>query len=298
MLAFISTLLIGITVGAIYSLMALSLVLVWRSTRVINFAQAGQAIFSTYVAYEVIQRTGNFILGMAAAVVVGALLGALVEVLLMRTLFKRIHSGAVAAVAPVIATLGLLGVIRASVGLIWGNDGHRFDAPVSTQAFSMGNTVIPFSRFNLLVIATAALVMIVFTVIFQKTSLGLSLRASAFAPEIARLSGIRVGSIRTIGWAFAGATGAVAGVLISPNDSLTPNSLDLLLIFGFVSAVIGGLDSLIGAVVGGLVLGIGKALILAYLGSSLDYPTAFVVLAIVLIVRPGGIFSMKRGRNA
>ncbi len=295
---FINTLLIGISIGSIYALMALALVLVWRSTRVVNFAQAGQAIVSTYVAWEVVNRSGSFLMAFILAVAVGGLIGGLVESGLMRTLFKHASDGPVAAVAPVIATLGLLGVIRAIVGLIWTNEGKRFDSPVDTAGFVIGDTTLPFSRLNLMIVVTAAIVMIVFSLVFQKTNLGLALRAAAYNPEIARLSGVRVAQTRTIGWVFAGAAGAVAGILVSPNDSLTPNSLDTLLVFGFVAAVIGGLESLLGAVVGGLVLGIGLSFVLIYLGTSLVFPTAFVVLVLVLLVRPSGIFGVKGARSA
>lgn len=295
---FINTILIGISIGSIYSLMALALVLVWRSTRVVNFGQAGQAIVSTYVAWEVVNRSGSFFLAFILAVAIGGVLGGLIESGLMRTLFKHASEGPIAAVAPVIVTLGLLGVIRAVVGLIWSNEGKRFDSPVDASGFVIGDTTLPFSRLNLLIVVTAAVVMIVFSIIFQKTNLGLALRAAAYNPEIARLSGVRVSQTRTIGWVFAGAAGAVAGILVTPNDSLTPNSLDTLLVFGFVAAVIGGLESLVGAVVGGLVLGIGLSFVLIYLGTSLVFPTAFVVLVLVLLIKPSGIFGVKGARSA
>ena len=294
----INALLIGISNGFIYSLMALALVLVWRSTRVINFAQAGQAILSTYIAFEIVTRTDNFILAFIGGVIAGALVGAVVEILLMRTLFKHVSDGPVAALAPVIASLGLLGLIRSIIGMVWGNDQKPFFPPVSTNGFTFGETTVPFSRMNLLIVLGAATVMIIFTLIFQKSNLGLALRAAAFQPEIARLAGVRVGAIRTIGWIFAGAAGAVAGILISPNDAITPYSLDSLLIFGFVAAVIGGLESLTGAVVGGLTLGIGLSFILTYIGTSLIFPATFVVLALVLFLRPQGLFGSKAARNA
>jgi branched-chain amino acid transport system permease protein len=294
----INTFLIGISIGSIYSLMALALVLVWRSTRVVNFGQAGQAIVSTYVAWEVVNRSGSYFLAFVFAVAIGGLLGGLIESGLMRTLFKHASEGPIAAVAPVIVTLGLLGVIRAVVGLIWTNEGKRFESPVDTAGFVIGDTTLPFSRLNLLIVVMAAIVMIIFSIIFQKTNLGLSLRAAAYNPEIARLSGIRVSQTRTIGWVFAGAAGGVAGILVTSNDTLTPNSLDTLLVFAFTAAVIGGLESLVGAVVGGLVLGIGLSFILIYLGTSLVFPTAFIVLVLVLLIRPAGIFGVKGARSA
>jgi len=278
--------------------MALALVLVWRSTRVVNFAQAGQAIVTTYIAYEIVTRTGVFWLAVLFAVAAGALIGAGVEYFLMRTLFRHVDEGPVAALAPVIATLGLLGVIRSIVGMIWGNDFRSFYSPVSTDNFVLAGETIPFSRLNLLIILATVVVMIIFSIIFQRTDLGLSLRAAAFQPEIARLAGIRVGPIRTLGWVFAGVAGAIAGVLVTPTTILSPNSLDLLLVFGFVAAVIGGLESLPGAVLGGLVLGLGVSIVLNYVGTSLVFPSIFVVLIISLIVRPNGLLGNKKVRSA
>ena len=140
--------------------------------------------------------------------------------------------------------------------------------------------------------------LLIFSFIFQRTDLGLSLRAAAFQPEIARLAGIRVGPIRTIGWVFAGVAGAIAGVLITPNDVLSPASLDVLLVFGFVAAVIGGLESLPGAVLGGVVLGIGVSFVLNYVGTTLIFPTVFVVLLLALIFKPNGLLGAKKVRSA
>ena len=256
MYKFISSLLIGLSLGAIYSLMSISLVLVWRSTRVVNFAQAGQAIVSTYIAYEVVNRTGSFWLAFIVAILAGALLGAIVDRYFMRPLFKRVTSGPIVAIAPVVATLGLLGVLRAVVGFVWGVELKPIAAPVSLDGYSLGSEVLPFAPYNALVIVVVAVVLIALSLLFQKTNLGLSLRASAYSPEIARLSGIRVNEIRTLGWAIAGAAGAIAGILATPTSYLSPNSLDILLVFGFAAAVIGGLESMVGAVVGGLVLGL------------------------------------------
>ncbi|MEI6648011.1 MAG: branched-chain amino acid ABC transporter permease [Actinomycetes bacterium] len=295
---FLNTILIGISGGSIYGLMALALVLVWRSTRVVNFAQAGQAILSTYIGYVVISHTNNYWLAFPIAILFGALIGALVDVLLIRIMLRRAHQGPVAAIAPVIATLGLLGLIRAVVGLIWGGDLRQFKLPVTNHGFTFGHTTIPFAPINLLIVVTTFLVMLVFALIFQRTNLGLSLRASAYQPEIARLSGIRVDLTRTIGWAFAGAAGAIAGILVTPTNYLAPNSLDLLLVSGFVAAVIGGLESLVGAAIGGLILGIGLAFVLEYVSSSLAFPAAFLVLIAVLLVKPAGLIGSKRVRNA
>ena len=269
MTQFITAVLTSLSSGAIYALMALALVLVWRSTRVINFAQAGQAVLTTYIGYTVIQRTGSYWLALLVAVVSGAILGAVIDRFFMRPIFKRIKSGPIVMIAPVVATLGLLGIIQAIIGFIWGLTNQSIQAPVSTDGFRVMGTVIAFSRYNLLVLIFVALAMLLLTILFQKTDIGLALRASAYSPEIAKLSGIKVDSVRTLGWAIAGASGGLAGMLYIPGYFLFPNAMDLLLVFGFVAAVIGGLESLFGAVVGAMILGFANLLSGKYLSSRL-----------------------------
>ena len=294
----IDTLLIGLTTGSIYALMSLAIVLVWRSTRVVNFAQAGQAMLATYVGFEIASRSGVFWLAVLFAIVAGALVGAGVDYFFMRVLFKHATSGPAAVVAPVIATLGLLGLIRSFVGLTWGGEFKTIKSPVSTDGYTVGSTTLPFSPLNTLIIITVSIILIALAILFQRTNLGLALRASAYAPEIAKLAGIRTGQTRTIGWAIAGGVGGVAGMLVTSNNFLSPYSLDLLLVFGFIAAVIGGLESLVGAVIGALVLGIGLTFILNYVGTSLIFIGGFTVLILVLLIKPDGIMAKGKGRRA
>jgi len=302
MIQFINMLLIGIGAGSIYALMAIAMVLVWRSTRVINFAQAAMALLSTYIGFELVQKTGNFWIALPLAMLLGAFFSALIEIIFIRTLIKHSTSGPVAGIVPIIATLGLLGFIRATIGFIWGNQNVQIPAPLSKIGFTVGGETIALSPMNLLVLLTVIGMVFVLGHIFQKTNLGLSLRASAYAPEIAQLAGIRVGAIRTIGWAIAGAAGAAAGLLQTVNGTgaLSPDSLEfsLLLTFGFIAAVIGGLESLPGAVLGALVLGLVLAVVQIYISGTLVFIVAFVLLLVVLLIRPQGFIGVKAGRRA
>lgn len=302
MIQFFNMLLIGIGAGSIYALMAIAMVLVWRSTRVINFAQAGMALLSTYIGFELVQKTGNFWIALPLAMILGALFSALVEILLIRTLIKHSTSGPVAGIVPIIATLGLLGVIRATIGFIWGNQDIQIQPPLSKVGFKVGEETIALSPMNLLVLLTVVGMVIILGFIFQKTNLGLSLRASAYSPEIAQLAGIRVGAIRTIGWAIAGAAGAAAGLLQTVNGTgaISPDSLEfsLLLTFGFIAAVIGGLESLPGAVLGAVVLGLVLAVVQIYISGTLVFIVAFALLLLVLLVRPQGFIGSKAGHRA
>jgi len=302
MIQFVNTLLIGVTSGAIYSLMAIAIVLVWRSTRVINFAQAGMALLATYFGYEAINFFDSFWIALPVAMIGGALFAALIEVVLMRMLVKHAATGPIAAVAPIIATLGLLGVIRAGIAIQWGGQDRLIVGPVSNDGFSFGGEVLVFSPMKLLILITVVVLMLGLSILFQKTNLGLALRASAYAPEIARLSGIKVDGVRTLGWALAGAAGAVAGMFQAVNGSgtISPDSIDfsLLLVSGFIAAVIGGLESLTGAVIGGMLLGILIAFILIYVDGGLFFIAPFVILLAVLFIRPQGILGSKAARRA
>jgi branched-chain amino acid transport system permease protein len=261
----LNTLLIGITAGSIYALMAIAFVLVWRSTRVVNFAQAGMALLSTYFGYEAVSRLGSFWVALPVAMIGGALFAALVELVLMRLLVKHASSGPIAGVAPIIATLGLLGVIRSVISMIWGGQDLRIVPPISNNGFTINGSTLVFSPLKLLILVVVVVLLILLTTLFQKTNLGLALRASAHG-----------------------------------NGNFSPDSIEflLLLVSGFIAAVIGGLDSLLGAVLGGLFLGIAISFVLMYVSSGLFFIAPFVILLLVLFIRPQGIIGVKAGRRA
>ena len=302
MFDFINTLLIGITAGSIYSLMAIAIVLVWRSTRVVNFAAGGLALASSFVGAAVLEQTGSFWIALPLAMLAGAAFSAFVEYFFLRPLLKRSGDKGGEIFLPIIATLGLLGIIKAILNYIYGDRVGSLPPPLSDKGFIVSGQSIALSPMRILILGTVLVLMVFLTLIFQRTNLGLSLRASSFAPEISRLAGIRVDLIRTVGWAISGAAGATAGILQTTNGSgsISPESFEfsLLLVFGFVAAVIGGIESLIGAVIGGLTLGIILSIILMYVGGSLVFFAAFLILILVLLIRPQGIIGAKGGRRA
>lgn len=302
MIQLVNTILIGITSGAIYSLMALSIVIIWRSSRVINFAQAGLALFSTYIGYESVKLIGNYWLALPIAVASGALIASLIELLFMRFLSKLHSNSPISAVAPIIVTLGLLGVIRATIAFIWGGQDVRIAAPLSNVGYSIGDKTLVFSPMKLMILISVALVLVLLGLLFQRTNLGLALKAASFAPEISRLSGVKVDLIRNIGWALSGGVAALAGLLQTANGSgsISPEALEfaILLVSGFIAAVIGGLESLIGAVLGGLLLGTLVSFALMYIDGGLFFIAPLFILILVLILRPQGLFAPKAGRHA
>jgi branched-chain amino acid transport system permease protein len=302
MFELINTLLIGITAGSIYSLMAIAIVLVWRSTRVINFAQGGLALASSFVCASILAKQISFWVALPLAMLAGAIFSSFTEYVLLRPLLKRSGDKGEEIFLPIIATLGLLGIIKTILNFTYGDRVGSIPPPISDKGFLVAGQSIALSPMRLVILGIVLFLMVLLTFLFQRTNLGLALRASAFSPEISRLAGIRVDLIRTTGWAISGAAGAAAGVLQTTNGSgaISPESFEfsLLLVFGFVAAVIGGIESLIGAVLGGLTLGIILAFILAYVGGSLVFFSAFLILIIILIVRPHGIIGVKGGRRA
>ena len=288
---FIDYLLGGFSNGAVIALMALALVLVWRSTRMVNFAQVGQAMFTTYVALTIQQGTGNWLLALVVAIGAGAVLGVIVFFLVIRPVKNSDSTGAI------IATFGVLIALQAGAGMIWGGDPQGFIPPVDNAGLEFAGRIWPISLYDILVLSVTAALVIGLTLLFTKTSLGLSMRASAFNPEVARLSGVRVNRMLISGWAIAGATGAIGGVLIAPVSTISPNSFDILLVFAFTAAVIGGLDSLIGAVTFGIGTGLVISLVSGYSDSGNAPIIALVLLALNLLLKPDGVFGHHGARS-
>jgi branched-chain amino acid transport system permease protein len=161
----------------------------------------------------------------------------------------------------------------------------------------VGSSQIALSRNDVFVTAAVLVAALLLAVLFRYTPAGLRMRAAAFQPDIARLLGVRVGRMLTLGWALAGLIGALAGVLVSPSIFLYPNSMDSIFVFGFTAAVLGGLDSPFGAIVGGLALGILLSYVGGYLGSDLETIFALLLLVAVLMIRPAGLFSVATTRR-
>jgi branched-chain amino acid transport system permease protein len=181
--------------------------------------------------------------------------------------------------------------------MIWGNTPRSFPAAFSLRGYDVSGTRLLFTPNDTFIVLVVVAVAGGLALLFRLTSLGLQMRAAAFAPEVARLLGVRVGRMFTLGWALAAVAGALAGVLVAPSVFLGPNSFDPILISGFVAAVLGGLDSPPGAVLGGLVLGVLLSYVSGYEGSSLVPLAALAILVLVLMVRPGGLFAAGKERR-
>jgi branched-chain amino acid transport system permease protein len=291
MTKFIDLTLSGISDGAIYAAVALALVLIWRATRIVNFAQGAMLMITTFIASAVLGSTGSYWVGFFVALMAGLLMGAIVERILVRPVEGAPPLNAV------ILTLGLYTVLVAVAGMIWGNSPRSYPAAFSLRGYRVGHTNLAFAPNDTFIVLVVIAVAVILALLFRGTSLGLRMRASAFEPEVARLLGVRVGTMLTLGWAFAAAAGALAGVLVAPSTFVGPNNFDPILISGFVAAVLGGLDSPPGAVVGGVVLGVLLSYVSGYEGSALVPLAALAILVLVLLFRPTGLFSAAAERR-
>jgi branched-chain amino acid transport system permease protein len=291
MTKFIDLTLSGISTGAVYAAVALALVLIWRATRIVNFAQGAMLMVTTYIGSAVINSSGSYWLGFAVALASGLILGAVVERVLIRPVENAPPLNAV------IVALGLYTLLIAIAGMIWGNSPRSFPAAFSLRGYKVGGTRLLFAPNDAFIVLVVIAVALALALLFRATTLGLQMRAAAFRPEVARLLGVRVGRMLTLGWALAAVAGALAGVLVAPTVFLGPNNFDPILISGFVAAVLGGLDSPPGAVIGGVVLGLALSYVSGYEGSALQPLAALVILVVVLMVRPGGLFAASRERR-
>jgi branched-chain amino acid transport system permease protein len=281
----------GISNDMIYAAVAIAFVLIWRATRIVNFAQGAMLMVTTFIAWDVIESGGAYWVGFVVAILSGLILGAVIEVVLIRPVEKAPPINAV------IVAIGLLIFLQAIAGMIWGGTPRSFPPAFSIRGYDIGGHHVlfgPFDLFTVLAVLAAALLLLV---LFRGTSIGLQMRASAFEPQVARLQGVRVGRMLTLGWALASAAGSLAGVLIAPAVFVGPNNFDPVTVFGFTAAVLGGLDSPLGAVVGGLVLGLSLSYVAGYAGSALVTLAALAILIAVLMVRPEGLFAAAKARR-
>ena len=293
MVEFLQFTLSGVSFGMIYAAVALSLVLIWRGTRLLNYAQGGMAMITTYIAIEVIYHTGSYWAGFVVALVAGMVLGAVCQLTIIRPTMNKPPLNAV------IVTIGLLVLLEGLAGIFFGGQFRSFPAAFSVTGLRVGGTPLGVSRYDIFVAVAVLVATLALALAFRYTSAGLRMRAAAFNATIARLSGIRVARVLTVGWALAGLLGALAGVLVSPSTFLYPNSMDTIFVFGFTAAVIGGLDSPVGAVTGGLLLGLALSYAGGYLpsGANLVPVVALGILVVVLMVRPDGLFSATQVRR-
>ncbi|HET9500139.1 MAG TPA: branched-chain amino acid ABC transporter permease [Marmoricola sp.] len=286
-----TTSLTGLTLGMVYAAFALALVLIWRSTRIVNFAQAPMAMVTTYIALVIIDAGLSYWIAFVAALLSGLVLGAVIERVVIRPVEGKPEINAV------ILTLGLFVVLHAVAAIIFGSRYRSFPAPFGLRGFTVGDTTIALTGFGIFTIGSVVVVMLLLVGLFRYTDVGLKMRAAAFNQEVSRMLGVRVNRMLTLGWALAAVVGSLSGLLIAGGSLVYPSYMDSVVVYGFVAAVLGGLDSPLGALVGGLLLGICLSFVSGYVGSELVALAALGILIVVLLVRPAGLFSHATARR-
>ncbi|MDQ6741825.1 MAG: branched-chain amino acid ABC transporter permease [Candidatus Dormibacteraeota bacterium] len=282
----------GIASGAIYASLALALVLIYRAMDVANFAQGEMAMFATFVAYSLITQLHlPYLVAFLLTILIAFAGGVLVE----RVVVRPFEGAPVLTL--VIVTLALFSIFNGLAGLIWGYVFKTLESPFPARSIQFQGVFIGIQ--DLGVIGVTLAVLIVVFVFFRYTRLGLAMRAAALYPESSRLLGVRTSRMLAIGWGLAAAVGAVSGMMIAPIVFLDPNMMQPVLLFAFAAAVLGGIESPLGAVVGGVLVGVLLALVGTYLpgGQNLRIPFGLVLIVAVLLLRPEGILGRRQARR-
>lgn len=278
----------GLALGSVYGALALALVLVYRATHVINFAQGELAMLTTYIAYQLMLWGLSYWEAFAATLAIAFALGTVLQVTLIRPVQRSV-------IAVVIVTVGLFILIDGIVNWVWGGDFKFMHSPFGTASFDVGGVAISHRYVWMMGVVLVSVLLV--WALFRFTKLGLGMRAAALRPAAAALVGVRVDSMLAIGWGLAAVLGAVAGLMAEPSQLfLSPTFMQPVLVYAFAAAVLGGLESPAGALVGGLAIGVTLTLIVGYvpqIGSELQLPFAFAVLLLILLVKPSGLFGRR-----
>jgi branched-chain amino acid transport system permease protein len=275
----------GLRDGAIYGGLALALVIIYRSTRAINFAQGEMATFTTFIAWSLMNHGLSFWTAFPLVLAIAFSGGVAIE----RLIIRPVENGPVITI--VIVTLGLAVLLNGLMSLIWGGGNRPFQGPFSTRTIDVGG--VPISVQDIGIVAVSFALVALLALFFRFTKLGLGLRAAALNRQSSELVGVRVGWMLAFGWGLAAVLGAVAGMMVAPVLFLDPNMMQTVLLYAFAAAVLGGLDSPLGAVIGGLLLGVTITLLgryVGFVGQALKLPTALLLILLVLLVKPNGLF--------
>ena len=284
----------GLTNGMLYGMVALSLVLIWRSTGILNFAQGAMPMFATYLGMGLLSYHLSYWPCVVVSLVAGLMIGGATERLLVRGLYGKPE------INPIVVMVGFLIVLEAVAGAIWSTTPRSLPSPFSLIHWQLSGKPFALSPFSVYEIVVALGVMTLVAALFRFTKLGLQLRASALAPEVSRLLGVRVSRLLTLGWMLSTAVGVVTTILVvTPNffSGLNPQVMDGIFAFGFIAAAVGGLESPVGAIVAGVSLGIVLQFVGDFLNSNAIIISALLVLIASLMIRPNGVFTKNSQRR-
>ena len=278
----------GLAAGSIYGAVALALVLIYRTTGIVNFAQGEMAMFSTFIAWGLIEAG----IPLGPAILLTLVLSFAGGMAIERVIIRPVEGSD--PLALVIVTLGLLILLNSGAGWIWGFNNRAFPSMFGDGRLDIGGVRISWESIGITAM-TLGVVGLLF-LLTQKTKIGLAMRAVSANPESSRLAGIRVGRTLAIGWGLAAAVGALAGVLIAPSLFLDVNFMGAVLIYSFAAATLGGFDSPMGAVIGGWIIGVTETLAghyVDFIGADLKILVPLGIIIAVLLVRPTGLFGSR-----
>jgi branched-chain amino acid transport system permease protein len=282
---FLQLLIDGIAIGSIYGALALALVLIFRSTGIVNFAQGEMAMFSTFIAWGLVEGGVPLGLALLAAFVLSFLGGMAVE----RVLIRPVEGSDQLTI--LIVTLGLFILINSAAGWIWGFENRSFPSVWPDGSAELAGIRLAYESLGIVAVLLAVSGLL--ALLFQRTKLGLGMRAAAANPASSRLVGINVGRTLMIGWGLAALLGALAGVLVAPQLFLDVNLMGGVLVYSFAAATLGGFDSPKGAIIGGWIIGVAETLAgdyIGFIGSDLTILVPLAIIFVVLLVRPNGLY--------
>lgn len=285
MQGFLQQLVTGIAFGGIFASLALALVLIYNSMGLVNFAQGEMAMFATFVAFTLINQGMNYWIAFPLTLILAFGGGIAIQ----RVVIRPVERAPVLTL--VIITLGLATLINGLAGFLFGYVPRSFPSPFPPEAFNLAGIYVSYQ--NLGVIAVCAVVLFGVYLLLQKTTVGLSIRAAAHHPAASRLMGIQVSWMLALGWGLASAVGAVSGIMVAPILFLDPNMMQTIIIYAFAAAVLGGIESPLGAVVGGLIVGVTVDLAGVYIpgvGGNLQLAVGLAIIIAVLLIKPNGLF--------
>jgi branched-chain amino acid transport system permease protein len=282
----------GIAIGGIFASLALALVLIYNAMGLVNFAQGEMAMLATFVAFALINRGVSYWIAFPVTLALAFAGGIAIQ----RIVIKPVERAPVLTL--VIITLGLATLVNGIAGFIFGYVPRSFPSPFSSASVDLFGVFVSWR--DLGVIAVSGAVLLCVYVLLQRTTVGLTMRAAAHHPEASRLLGVRVSWMLALGWGLASAVGAVSGIMVAPILLLEPNMMQTIIIYAFAAAVLGGIESPLGAVVGGFIVGVTVNLAGAYIpgvGGDLQLAVGFAIIIAVLVLRPNGLFGRAATRR-
>jgi branched-chain amino acid transport system permease protein len=282
----------GLATGGIFASLALALVLIYNAMGLVNFAQGEMAMFATFIAFTLISRGVSYWIAFPVTLVVAFAGGIAIQ----RVVIRPVERAPVLTL--VIITLGLATLINGLAGVLFGYIPRAFDSPFPPSSVGVFGVYVGYQ--DLGVIAMSGLVLLAVYLLLQHTTVGLTMRAASHHPEASRLLGVSVSWMLALGWGLAAAVGAVSGIMVAPVLLLEPNMMQTTIIYAFAAAVLGGIESPLGAVVGGLVVGVTVNLAGVYVpfvGGDLQLAVALAIIVAVLVIKPNGLFGRASSRR-